>query len=228
MEDLRVTAHFTDGMETVMTDVVAADFLEDGGPPIQLVNSGDFLSTPPQTEPFPPPATHSSRRDFLELWVTKPTRTPACALPPLSSPQATDLEWVNSITGGLTSPKLTHLGHPSSEGTDPPVSSESGPSAVHFSSCKGFISARLEPDDYCGFEQSFSTKEHTKKHLNTSEGAVRDRETRPRLKRKSLKNKGKIGNLALGEYVELIQVTLVASQKIVGRVNDRVFAVKTI
>jgi hypothetical protein len=45
-----------------MTDVVVADFLEDGGPPVQLVNSGDFLYTPPQTKRFsPPPATHSSR-----------------------------------------------------------------------------------------------------------------------------------------------------------------------
>jgi hypothetical protein len=48
------------------------------------------------------------------------------------------------------------------------------------------------------------------------------------LKRKSLKNKGKIGNLALGEDMEFIQVTLMASQTIVGRVNGRVFAVKTI
>jgi hypothetical protein len=97
-----------------------------------------------------------------------------------------------------------------------------------FFSCKGFISARLELDEYSGFEQSFSTREHTKKNLNTLEGAVRDKETRPRLKRKRLKNKGKIGNLALGEDMEFIQVTLMASQTIVGRVNGRVFAVKTI
>jgi hypothetical protein len=54
MEDLSVTAHFTDDMETVMTDTVATDFLEDGGPPVQLANSGDFLSAPPQVEPFFP------------------------------------------------------------------------------------------------------------------------------------------------------------------------------
>jgi hypothetical protein len=99
---------------------------------------------------------------------------------------------------------------------------------VPFSSCKGFISARLDSDEYSGFEQSFSTREHTKKHLNTSEQAVRDGETRPRLKRKILKNKVKIGNLALGEDVEFSQVTLMASQTIVGRVNGRVLAVKTI
>jgi hypothetical protein len=50
-----VTAHFTDGMEIVMTDTVATDFLEDGGPPVQLANYGDFLSAPPQAEPFLPP-----------------------------------------------------------------------------------------------------------------------------------------------------------------------------
>jgi hypothetical protein len=48
------------------------------------------------------------------------------------------------------------------------------------------------------------------------------------LKRKNLKNKGKVGNLALGEDVEFNQVTHMASQTIVGRVNGRVFMVKTI
>jgi hypothetical protein len=47
MEDLPVTVHFTDDMETIMIDAVVENFLEDGGPPIQLVNSGDFLSAPP-------------------------------------------------------------------------------------------------------------------------------------------------------------------------------------
>jgi hypothetical protein len=46
MEDLPITVHFTVGMETVMKDVMAANFLEDGGPPVQLENSSDFLSTP--------------------------------------------------------------------------------------------------------------------------------------------------------------------------------------
>jgi hypothetical protein len=134
MEDLLVTMHFTDGMGTVMIDVMETNFLEDGGPPVQLENSSDFLSAPPQAEPFssllPTLLDGLLFGDFLEPWVTKPTSTPAYALPSLSSPQATDLEWVNSITGGLTSSELTRLGHPSSKGTDPLVPSESGPSSV--------------------------------------------------------------------------------------------------
>jgi hypothetical protein len=86
----------------------------------------------------------------------------------------------------------------------------------------------LDPDEYSGFEQAFSTREHIKKHLTTPEGAVRGRETGPRLKRKNLKNKGKVGNLALGEDVEFNQVTHMESQTIVRRVNGRVFTVKTI
>ena len=48
------------------------------------------------------------------------------------------------------------------------------------------------------------------------------------MKRKNLKNKGKVGNLALGEDVEFNQVTLMEIQTIVGRVNGMVFVAKTI
>ena len=97
-----------------------------------------------------------------------------------------------------------------------------------FSSFKGFIVAQLDPDEYSGFEHPLSTREHIKKHLTTLEGAIIGRETGPRLKWKNLKNKRKVGNLDLGEDMEFSQVTHMASQTIVGRVNGRVFVVKTI
>jgi hypothetical protein len=59
-------------------------------------------------------------------------------------------------------------------------------------------------------------------------GGPRTKVEGTRLKRKNLKSKGRIGNLALGEEVEISQVTHMENQTLVGCVSGRTFAVKTI
>jgi hypothetical protein len=152
-------------------------------------------------------------------------------LPPLSPLQTSDLEWVNSITGGLSpSPlELTQNLTLSSNVADPPAPAELGSSATpSIPSDKGYFSTRLKQDDFSGGKQTYSTREPIKKHSTTTEGATRASVAGPRLKRKSLKNKGRVGNLALGEDVEINQVTEMENQTIVGWVNGRIFATKTI
>jgi hypothetical protein len=93
--------------------------------------------------------------DFTEPWVSGPSISTTVVLPPLSPLQASDLDWVNSIEGGLIhSPLEPALDHPlSSYDADPSVFSEIGPVvAPPFPLNKGFISARLEPDEYSGCE----------------------------------------------------------------------------
>jgi hypothetical protein len=122
MEAFSVTVHFTDNLEIVMEDVMEEDFLVGGGPLESLTNPDDFLSAPPQVEPFSPPLPTPPDGilfgDFTEPWMSKSSKSPAEFLPPLSPPQAIDLEWVKS-----------------------PVLSELGPSTTPFSSYKGFFAA---------------------------------------------------------------------------------------
>jgi hypothetical protein len=49
------------------------------------------------------------------------------------------------------------------------------------------------------------------------EGSTKASAAGPRLKRKSLKNKGRVGNIPLKEDVEINQVTDMVNQTIVGR-----------
>jgi len=96
---------------------------------------------------------------------------------------------------------------------------------------KVFISSLLEANERKGFD--WIPFECSWKPLSYSDdrmvhGGTRSRAEGSKLKRKNPKSKGRIGNLALREYVEISRVTLMENQMLVGHVSRRIFVVKTI
>jgi len=103
-----VTARTSGAMKTALVDVVEMEFLAGGGPLEQLAGTGEsplFLSIPSQAKLVSPPLPSLLDDllfgDFTEPWVSGPSISTTIVLPPLSPLQASNLDWVNSIEGGL-------------------------------------------------------------------------------------------------------------------------------
>jgi hypothetical protein len=113
MEDFSVTARTSGASNTTMVDVMEEDFVAGGGPLEQLAGTRDstlFLYVPPQDKlvspPFPSLLDGLLLGDFTKPWLSGPSTSTTVILPPLSLLQDSNLDWVNSITGGLSHPPL--------------------------------------------------------------------------------------------------------------------------